>query len=135
MRLALLVLLLIAVTNAGLLDSARGKAKEIFENGSLGSKLKDAFRKFKNILNNTSILQIREKFDGMKKKLIDKLTLSPEAKAAFEEKMKRFLNIKKDRVQAVGDSIDEINLNKNVSELLYQGDIVLTQYVCEIGLL
>ncbi|VDP17000.1 unnamed protein product [Heligmosomoides polygyrus] len=127
MRLALLVLLLVAVTNAGLLDSARGKVKEIFENGSLGGKLKDAFRKFKNILNNTSILQIREKFDGMKKKLMDKLTLSPEAKAAFEEKMKRLLSIKKDRIQAVGDSIDEINLNKNVSELLYQGDIVLTQ--------
>ncbi|VDP13076.1 unnamed protein product [Heligmosomoides polygyrus] len=83
------------------------------------------------VLNNASVLQIREKFDGMKKKLIDKLTLSPEAKAAFEEKMKRLLNIKKDRIQAVGDSIDEINLNKNVSELLYQGDIVLTQYVCE----
>ncbi|VDO27536.1 unnamed protein product, partial [Heligmosomoides polygyrus] len=80
-----------------------------------------------SILNNTSILQIREKFDGMKKKLLDKLTLSPEAKAAFEEKMKRLLTIKKDRIQAIGDSIDEINLNRNVSELLYQGDIVLTQ--------
>ncbi|VDP20864.1 unnamed protein product [Heligmosomoides polygyrus] len=79
------------------------------------------------VINNASVLQIREQFDGMKKKLMEKLKLSSEAKAAFEEKMKRLLNIKKDRIQAVGDSIDEINLNKNVSELLYQGDIVLTQ--------
>ncbi|VDP17002.1 unnamed protein product [Heligmosomoides polygyrus] len=108
MRLALLVLLLVAVTNAV---------------GWMFQKLFVVIQ----ILNNTSILQIREKFDGMKKKLMDKLTLSPEAKAAFEEKMKRLLSIKKDRIQAVGDSIGEINLNKNVSELLYQGDIVLTQ--------
>ncbi|VDP27855.1 unnamed protein product [Heligmosomoides polygyrus] len=78
-------------------------------------------------MNNTSILQIQEKFDGVKKKLMDKLTLSPEARAAFEEKMKQLINIKKDRIQTVGDSIDEINLNTNVGELLYQGDIVLTQ--------
>ncbi|VDP59067.1 unnamed protein product [Heligmosomoides polygyrus] len=127
MRIALLVLLFAVVVNAAFLDSAKGKVKGIFENGSIGGKIKDAFRKFKNVLNNTSILQIREKFDGVKKRLMDKLTLSPEARAAFEEKTKRLINIKKDRIQAVGDSIDEINLNANVGELLYQGDIVLTQ--------
>lgn len=35
----------------------------------------------------------------------------------------------KTKVRPGGDSIHEVNKNTNVSDLLYQGDIVLTVYV------
>ncbi|EYC12144.1 hypothetical protein Y032_0048g1635 [Ancylostoma ceylanicum] len=77
-------------------------------------------------LNSTALLAIREKIHGLKEKVKAKLTLSPERKAILDELLKQISSIKKDHILSKGDSIEEINGNNKIGELLYQGDIVLT---------
>lgn len=43
--------------------------------------------------------------------------------------------IKKDHILPQGDSIEEINERNKMGELLYQGDIVLTKFVCTATLM
>ncbi|EYC34613.1 hypothetical protein Y032_0001g54 [Ancylostoma ceylanicum] len=77
-------------------------------------------------LNGTTLLAIREKIHGLKEKIKEKLTLPPEQKAILSELMKQIGIIKKDHILPKGDSIEEINEKNSIGELLYQGDIVLT---------
>ncbi|KIH44670.1 astacin [Ancylostoma duodenale] len=114
MRLLLLVLLLSVCVNAGIFDT------------KLGQKIKGVVDKIKTKLNTTALLAIREKIHGLKEKVKAKLTLSPERKAILSELLKQISSIKRDHISSKGDSIDEINANNKIGELLYQGDIVLT---------
>lgn len=118
MRTAFLVLLLVAFVSCGILDSAKEKVKGLLEETKFGDKLKDALQKFKKVmgpffpvpcfkgiirvlptwvlkaLNNTSILRIHDKLQGMKSKLKEKLKLSPVAAKAFAEKMKAMVSMR-----------------------------------------
>ncbi|KIH47524.1 astacin [Ancylostoma duodenale] len=119
MRVLLLVLLLALCANAGFFDS------------KIGQKIKETLSKMKAALNGTALLKIREKFNNLKEKIKAKLTLSPARKAILDEILKHIKFIKRDKVQEKGDSIEEINENSNIGELLYQGDIVLTDKQAE----
>ncbi|RCN34219.1 shTK domain protein [Ancylostoma caninum] len=79
------------------------------------------------VLNGTALIAIREKFIRLREKIKAKLTLSPARKAILDEVMKHIKMIKKDKIQEKGDSIDEINEKSAIGQLLYQGDIVLTE--------
>ncbi|KIH61494.1 astacin [Ancylostoma duodenale] len=114
MRLLLLVLLLSVCVSGGIFDT------------KLGQKIKGVVDKIKTKLNSTALLAIREKIHGLKEKIKAKLTLSPERKAILSELLKQIGSIKKDHILSKGDSIEEINVNNKIGELLYQGDIVLT---------
>ncbi|KHJ94699.1 astacin, partial [Oesophagostomum dentatum] len=77
------------------------------------------------------LLAIHEKFYSLKDKIAAKLALSPEQEAVLEEKLKQVTPIKKDHINVLGDSVEEVNRNADVDELLYQGDIVLTDAQAE----
>ncbi|KIH45431.1 astacin, partial [Ancylostoma duodenale] len=114
MRLLLLVLLLSVCVSGGIFDT------------KFGQKIKGLVDKIKTKLNSTALVAIREKIHGLKEKIKAKLTLSPERKAILSELLKQISSIKRDHILSNGDSIDEINANNKIGELLYQGDIVLT---------
>ncbi|KIH63606.1 astacin [Ancylostoma duodenale] len=123
MRVLLLVLLLAICAGAGFFDT------------KLGQKIKKTLGKIKALLHNiikfsalngTLLMAIREKFIRLRERIKAKLTLSPARKALLGEILKHITHVKKDRIQEKGDSIEEINENSDIGELLYQGDIVLT---------
>ncbi|KIH59983.1 astacin [Ancylostoma duodenale] len=115
MRVLLLLLLLAICASAGFLDT------------KFGEKIKKTLDKIKAVLNGTALMAIREKFIRLREKIKAKLTLSPARKAILDEVMKHIRKIKKDKIQEKGDSIDEINEKSAIGQLLYQGDIVLTE--------
>ncbi|EYC12792.1 hypothetical protein Y032_0045g1090 [Ancylostoma ceylanicum] len=114
MRVFLLVLLLAICASAGFFDT------------KLGGKIKKTLEKIKAALNGTLLMEIREKFIQLREKIRAKLKLSQARKALLGEIMKHIRRIKTDKIQEKGDSIEEINENSTIGELLYQGDIVLT---------
>ncbi|KAK6726178.1 hypothetical protein RB195_004479 [Necator americanus] len=113
----LLLILLLAVCIDG----------EDFFKSKLGKKIKDIVDKIKTHLNVTALLKIREKFLHMRKQAKAELALSPEKREEFEKLAKNVALIQKNHVQKSGDSISEINENTGMGELLFQGDIVLTE--------
>ncbi|KIH64051.1 astacin [Ancylostoma duodenale] len=123
MRLILLVILLSVCVSGGIFDT------------KFGQKIKRVVDKIKTKLNSTALLVIREKIHGLKEKIRAKLTLSPERKAILSELLKQIGSIKKDHILSKGDSIEEINANNKIGELLYQSDIVLTKSVCVVTVL
>ncbi|EYC12136.1 hypothetical protein Y032_0048g1629 [Ancylostoma ceylanicum] len=114
MRLAFIVLLLAVCVGGSFFDT------------KLGRKIKAVMEKIRTRLNSTAIFKIREKIHKLKEKVKAKLMLSPERKAILSELLKRIAIIKKDHVLPKGDSIEEINEKDKIGELLFQGDIVLT---------
>ncbi|RCN48558.1 astacin [Ancylostoma caninum] len=114
MRVFLLFLLLVVCVNAGLFDN-------------FGEKIKNALSKIKTTLNKSNLIKIREKIHALKNKIVAKLTLTPEQKAALAKRLKELVTIKKDHVSPKGDSIEEVNAKSHIGDLLYQSDMVLTQ--------
>ncbi|KHJ88605.1 astacin [Oesophagostomum dentatum] len=110
-----LLLLLAMYANGGLLDRS----------------IKTALDKIHASLNKHRLLSIREKMHSLKSKVLAKIALSPEKKAVLEEKLQKMTKIKKNHVNVKGDSINEINERSDISELLFQGDIVLTDVQAE----
>ncbi|KHJ98755.1 astacin [Oesophagostomum dentatum] len=74
------------------------------------------------------VLKIREKLHNLKDKIRKKLQLSEAQNVVLKDLLKYVGNITIARISSRGDSITAINGNSNgIGELLYQGDIVLTQ--------
>ncbi|KHJ90478.1 astacin [Oesophagostomum dentatum] len=115
MKALYLLLLLAMYVNGGLLDRS----------------IKTALDKIHASLNKHRLLSIREKMHSLKSKVLAKIALSPEKKAVLEEKLQKVTKIKKNHVNVKGDSINEINERSDISELLFQGDIVLTDVQAE----
>ncbi|EYC45590.1 hypothetical protein Y032_0422g1185 [Ancylostoma ceylanicum] len=121
MRLAFLFLLLVVCANAGIFDSLGAKIKSIFTGANgLGEKLKKA-------LNVTCLVRVHEKLKKIKDKAMKALQLTPAMLKSLKERLKKLRPIKKDHFQEVGDSITEINEKSGIGELLYQGDMVLSE--------
>ncbi|KHJ95859.1 hypothetical protein OESDEN_04189, partial [Oesophagostomum dentatum] len=114
MRASLSLLLLTLYVSGGLATSKLGKAIDA------------ALEGINTSLNKYRLLAIREKIHAMKNEIVAEITLSPEQQAVLEENMQSVTPIHKDHVNPEGDSINEINGRSEISELLYQGDIVLT---------
>ncbi|KAL6726094.1 hypothetical protein Aduo_008101 [Ancylostoma duodenale] len=104
MRLTLLALILVVSVNAGI---------------------------FGGILNNTKILKIKEKMRKLENKIKKTLELTPQAILSLKERLSKLRPIKQTHVKDTGDSIDEINEESEVGELLFQGDMVLTEKQAE----
>ncbi|KAL6729096.1 hypothetical protein Aduo_000183 [Ancylostoma duodenale] len=114
MRLLFLVLLLAVCASGGFFDT------------KLGRKIKAVMEKIKTKLNSTALVAIRKKINKLEDRIKAKMVLSPKRRAFLSKLLKRIGFIKKDHVLPLGDSIEEINENNKIGELLYQGDIVLT---------
>lgn len=135
MRVVVLALLLTVCVSAGLLDFSKskainGKITEFFGE-KLSAKLKKTLDSMKKVFNTTKLLAIRDKIHGLKDKMMAKLTLNREQMAALIERLKLFKRTKIDHVQPQGDSINEINMNSEIANVLFQGDIVLTESQAE----
>ncbi|KAK6726195.1 hypothetical protein RB195_004488 [Necator americanus] len=120
MKIALVVLLLVAYANSA----------DIFRT-EFGAKIKAEADKSKTKLNISSLLQVRGKFLKLRQQIKESLALTPERKELLHKLMQKLVHIKKDHVHKSGDSIDEINKKVGMSDLLYDGDMVLTKEQAE----
>ncbi|KHJ94695.1 astacin [Oesophagostomum dentatum] len=93
---------------------------------TLVEKIEDDLSNIKTSLNKVRLLSIREEFRALKSKIAADLTLTPIEEIDLEEREKELPIITKEHIHKNGDSIDEVNNKKKIGELLYQGDIVLT---------
>ncbi|RCN53128.1 shTK domain protein [Ancylostoma caninum] len=114
MRLLFLVLLLAVCASGDFFDT------------KLGRKIKAVMEQIHTRLNSTALLAIRKKIHKLEDRIKTKMALSPKRKEFLSKILERIGSIKKDHVLPQGDSIEEINENNKIGELLYQGDIVLT---------
>ncbi|KJH40965.1 astacin [Dictyocaulus viviparus] len=74
---------------------------------------------------NTKILI--QKLHNMKAVIDDELKLTPQQSEELEEKMKDYVQVQKDHINEMGDSIDEINHHSHTDVALYQGDMILSK--------
>ncbi|KAK6018277.1 hypothetical protein OSTOST_16150 [Ostertagia ostertagi] len=127
MRLILLTLLLVLAVNGGVLDKVKG----VFTGeGSFGQKLKNAtIVSFKKLFENTALFRINDKIRSMKEKVLKTLELSPAMMKSLQERLKKLRPFKNDKVHEMGDTITDVNKNSQVDQYLYQGDMLLTEYV------
>ncbi|KHJ95120.1 astacin [Oesophagostomum dentatum] len=118
MRVLFLVLALAVCVSA---LSLFGKAKD-FHN-----KVTGIFDKLKGKISN-DVLKIREEMHKLKNKVEKELELNNEQKILLGELLKRVRNYTITQVSSKGDSVTDINEKSNgIAEVLYQGDIVLTE--------
>ncbi|KIH59740.1 hypothetical protein ANCDUO_10019 [Ancylostoma duodenale] len=128
MRPLLLALLLIVCVNAGFSDF-KGKVKDFFSGVKIGEKAKHVLEKLKKVFNVTKLLHVKEKLSQMKAKLTAKLVWPKEVQEALKEKLKELVHRKKDKVSPKGDTIDEINQKSGLQDVMFQGDIILSEFV------
>ncbi|KHJ95122.1 astacin [Oesophagostomum dentatum] len=77
---------------------------------------------------NKDVLKIREKFHKLRNKIEKELELNNEQKILLGELLKHVRNVTVTQVSSKGDSVTDINEKSNgIAEILYQGDIVLTE--------
>ncbi|RCN46657.1 astacin [Ancylostoma caninum] len=126
MRPLLLALLLIVCVNAGFSDF-KDKVKDFFSGVRIGEKAKHALEKLKKVFNVTKLLHVKEKLSKVKTKLATKLLWPKEVQEALAEKLKNLISRKKDKVSPSGDTIDEINQKSGLQDVMFQGDIILTE--------
>ncbi|RCN46654.1 astacin [Ancylostoma caninum] len=126
MRPLLLALLLIVCVNAGFSDF-KDKVKDFFSGVKIGEKAKKALEKLKKVFNVTKLLNVKEKLSKVKAKLATKLLWPKEVQEALTEKLKNLITRKKDKVSPMGDSIDEINQKSGLQDVMFQGDVILTE--------
>ncbi|CAJ0609655.1 unnamed protein product [Cylicocyclus nassatus] len=88
--------------------------------------LRNALSRVKTSLDKDRLVAIRKDFYSLRSKIAAKLALSPIQKAALAENLKKLIHIQKARLNDVGNTIVEVNEKAQIGELLYQGDIVLT---------
>ncbi|VDO13614.1 unnamed protein product [Haemonchus placei] len=128
MRLALLTLLLVVAVSGGFFSRIKEKTKEVFSNGHhFAQKLKNATKiGFQKFLMKTGLMKIRDKFRKVRDKALKLLQLTPEMLKSLKERLKKMTLFKRDKVQANGDTVTEINAKTKVDKVLYQADILLT---------
>ncbi|VDO71811.1 unnamed protein product [Heligmosomoides polygyrus] len=117
MRILLLLLIAAVCINAGIFN---------WKSTGLGEKLKETFGGLSKILFKANVSAIHERLSKLKDRIRAKLSLSAEEVKALAERLKLVKRTKVDTVQAMGDTIEEINMKSHVGEYLFQGDIVLT---------
>ncbi|WKY09011.1 hypothetical protein Q1695_001847 [Nippostrongylus brasiliensis] len=74
-----------------------------------------------------TMVEFHQKLAQLKDKIKQKLTLTEKEKREVAKRLRMVKRTKVDKVQADGDSIDDINEKAEVGEVLYQSDIVLTR--------
>ncbi|KAK6029730.1 astacin [Ostertagia ostertagi] len=125
--LVLLSLLFTVCVSAGLVDlknsaeSIKGLIKE-----RVVDKIKNTAHRIKEVLNN-NMAAFKKRLSGFKDKILKKLTLTKEQRAELLERLKLVKRRSTDKVQPMGDSIEEVNLQNHIAGALFQGDMVLTK--------
>ncbi|KAK6024917.1 hypothetical protein OSTOST_09196 [Ostertagia ostertagi] len=123
--LVLLSLLFTVCVSAGLVDlknsaeSIKGLIKE-----RVVDKIKNTAHRIKEVLNN-KMAAFKKRLSGFKDKILKKLTLTKEQRAELLERLKLVKRRSTDKVQPMGDSIEEVNLQNHIAGALFQGDMVL----------
>ncbi|KAK6029729.1 hypothetical protein OSTOST_04153, partial [Ostertagia ostertagi] len=125
--LVLLSLLFTVCVSAGLVDlknsaeSIKGLIKE-----RVVDKIKNTAHRIKEVLNN-KMAAFKKRLSGFKDKILKKLTLTKEQRAELLERLKLVKRRSTDKVQPMGDSIEEVNLQNHIAGALFQGDMVLSK--------
>ncbi|KAK6725862.1 hypothetical protein RB195_004281 [Necator americanus] len=77
------------------------------------------------------LLEIRKQLDEVKEEARAEIALTPEKQIELQEKFKDVSKIKLDDEKNTDETIEKANEESGISELLYQGDIVLTRVQAE----
>ncbi|KAK6017840.1 hypothetical protein OSTOST_16630 [Ostertagia ostertagi] len=125
--LVLLTLALAICVNAGLLDlrSSAGTVKGIIKEKVI-DKIEQAADRIKEAFKN-DMAAFKNRLSGFRDKILKKLALTKEQRAALLERLKLFKRKSIDKVQPMGDSIEEINRNSKIAGALFQGDMILSK--------
>ncbi|ETN83247.1 hypothetical protein NECAME_07483 [Necator americanus] len=121
----LILLLVVCCADAGL----RGLGKKVKDKIKEG--IKNTIDKIKTSLNLTHIRRIHEKFAKAGERFVKKLPLSDKTKEKLEKLLKKIVRVRLDHVNPVGDDIEQVNEKAGIGEVLYQGDMVLTNEQAE----
>ncbi|PIO56569.1 hypothetical protein TELCIR_22031 [Teladorsagia circumcincta] len=78
---------------------------------------------------NNNMAAFKKRLGGFRDKILKKLTLTKEQRAELLERLKLFKRKSVDKVEPMGDSIEEVNLNSHIAGALFQGDMVLSKFV------
>ncbi|KAK6025923.1 hypothetical protein OSTOST_08159 [Ostertagia ostertagi] len=125
--LVLLTLALAICVNAGLLDlkSSAGTVKGIIKEKVI-DKIEQAADRIKEAFKN-DMAAFKKRLSGFRDKILKKLALTKEQRVALLERLKLFKRKSIDKVQPMGDSIEEINRNSKIAGALFQGDMILSK--------
>uniref|UniRef100_A0A0R3PI12 Zinc metalloproteinase n=1 Tax=Angiostrongylus costaricensis TaxID=334426 RepID=A0A0R3PI12_ANGCS len=116
---------LVTIVRARILESSEARA-ERSEDG-FEVKAKERYNLLRNERNADGTMKFLEQLHNMEKEISNELTLSLEQNAELLNEMKNYVEIKKDHIQPLGDTIEEINHNSKVDTALFQGDMILTK--------
>uniref|UniRef100_A0A0K0D2L8 Metalloendopeptidase n=1 Tax=Angiostrongylus cantonensis TaxID=6313 RepID=A0A0K0D2L8_ANGCA len=128
MRVILLALLATSVS-AGVIDSSDSGAGLFTNEGGHEEIQKSGYDLLKNERNAVDTKRLLEHLHHMEGEISDELSLSEEQSAELLNEMKDYVEIKKDHIEPLGDTIEEINHKCNVDTALFQGDMLLTRSV------
>ncbi|KAK6018603.1 hypothetical protein OSTOST_15806 [Ostertagia ostertagi] len=92
----------------------------------LSTKLEKTADRIKEVFD-SNMAAFKKRISGLKDKILKKLTLTKEQRAELLERLKLFKRKSVDKVQPMGDSIEEVNMNSHIADALFQGDMVLSK--------
>ncbi|KAJ1361993.1 hypothetical protein KIN20_021399 [Parelaphostrongylus tenuis] len=112
-------------------------ATESLETGSGGTISEDGFKKIlekgysipKNEQNIVATKRLLDQLHTMDSGMDNDLALSEGQNEELVKEIEDYAQIKKDHIQRMGDTIEEINHKSNVDNALFQGDMLLTKFV------
>ncbi|KAJ1351258.1 Astacin (Peptidase M12A) [Parelaphostrongylus tenuis] len=114
-------------------------ANESLETGSGGTISEDGSKKIlekgysilKNEQNIVATKRLLDQLHTMDSGMDNDLALSEGQNEELVKEIKDYAQIKKDHIQRMGDTIEEINHKSNVDNALFQGDMLLTKEQAE----
>ncbi|KAK6014891.1 hypothetical protein OSTOST_19716, partial [Ostertagia ostertagi] len=129
MRIIILTLLVAACVSADLFDLKKslvvGSLKGLIKH-EVNKKIKKTISRIKEVID-SKMNDFRKKLSGYREKILQSLHLSKEQRNELVERLKMLKRKTIDKVLPTGDTIEEINEISNISDSLFQGDMVLTE--------
>ncbi|KAK6021951.1 hypothetical protein OSTOST_12366, partial [Ostertagia ostertagi] len=134
MRIIILTLLVAACVSADLFDLKKslvvGSLKGLIKH-EVNKKIKKTISRIKEVID-SKMNDFRKKLSGYREKILQSLHLSKEQRNELVERLKMLKRKTIDKVLPTGDTIEEINEMSNISDSLFQGDMVLTESVRKV---
>ncbi|KAK6022455.1 hypothetical protein OSTOST_11846 [Ostertagia ostertagi] len=129
MKILVLILFVALYVSADLLDYKPSMFVKNFKgliNEQMTFKMKKLMERMKEAFY-SNMATFRERLSRYKERILKKLTLTPEHRKEFLERLKLFKRRTVDKVEPRGDSIAEINMRSENAGELFQGDIILSR--------
>uniref|UniRef100_A0A0K0DH08 Metalloendopeptidase n=1 Tax=Angiostrongylus cantonensis TaxID=6313 RepID=A0A0K0DH08_ANGCA len=124
---ALLITILAAHTGAGIFYSSETTSEGITSEKSFEEKLNEGNKLLKNQPHEHDTLRLLEHLHNMETEIKGRLINSSELNAESINEIECYVEAKNSHIQAIDDTIEEINRKSKVDMALFQGDMILTK--------